>query len=156
MKTILAFSLFCIAILVIACNSGGETKKVSKEQAIADSLWHSIDEGHIAGMKVMGRLNRTQNETRRLLDSLDKLPAKARQAAVHYKTGLDSLLQKLDYADFAMNKWMGEFQFEVEKIYPDIQERIRYLTLENEKVIKMKEAILGSLARADSIYKRAL
>ncbi len=156
MKKFFVLSIFSVAVLVVSCNTEGETKKVADEQTIADSLWHSIDEGHIDGMKRMGRLNRTQNETRRLLDSLEKLPAKAKQTASEYKANLDSLLKKLDYADFAMNKWMSEFQFEVEKIYPDIKERIQYLTQENEKVTKMKDAILQSLSKADSIYKRAL
>ena len=54
----------------------------------ADSLLDDVDDGHAIAMGKMGRLNRTQQEVSRLIDSIGKLPAKAREAAAPYKAKL--------------------------------------------------------------------
>lgn len=102
----------------------------------------------------MGRLTRLEQQAKGLIDSLGKLPAKARQASVPYKLRLDSLLKDLQYADFAMNKWMEEFK--MDSAANDVKERIRYLDDEKLKISKVKEAILNSLQRADSILKKKI
>ena len=99
----------------------------------------------------MGKLTRAEQRTRRLLDSIEKLPAKAREAAVPLKVKLDSLQKDLSYAEFAMNKWMEEFN--MDSALNNVEERIDYLGSEKLKVSKVKEAILGSLQKADSILK---
>ena len=89
-----------------------------------------------------------------MLDSIDKLPAKAKQAAAPLRTKLDSLQKDLSYAEFAMNKWMEEFN--MDSAVNNVKERIDYLGSEKMKVSKVKEAILGSLQKADSILKEKL
>ena len=64
---------------------------------------------------------------------------------------LDSLKSDLSYAEFAMNKWMDEFN--VDSAIDDAKERIKYLEEERLKVTKVKEAILSSLQKADSLLK---
>ena len=70
------------------------------------------------------------------------------------KAKLDTLLKDVDYANFAMDKWMKEFKFDIEKEFPDIKARIDYLKSEEIKVDKMKESIDYSLNRADTVLKK--
>lgn len=138
-KTI--FLLLAGLILLAACKNPDE-----------DTLLNEVNDGHNAGMARMGRLTRAQQEATRLLDSLNKLPAKARQAAGPYKTKLESLLRDLDYADFSMNKWMSEFNWD--SSFANARGKISYLQTEKEKVTKVKEAIISSLQKADSLLDR--
>ena len=82
------------------------------------------------------------------------MPSKAQQAAAGTKAKLDTLLKDVDYANFAMDKWMKEFKFDIEKEFPDIKARIDYLKSEEIKVDKMKESIDYSLNRADTVLKK--
>ena len=136
-----------IAFFLIACNNGDSGPDDKKSRA--DSLYKEVDEGHIVGMSKMVNLSKMQTETNRLLDSIAKLPAKARDAAAPYKAKLDSLLKDLNYAETAMDKWMTEFKYDSAK--NDLEQRIKYLTDEKMRVGKVKEAILSSLSKADSI-----
>ncbi|HMR91513.1 MAG TPA: lipoprotein [Chitinophagaceae bacterium] len=145
---------FIALALLAACNSGGEEKKVSEEQQLVDSLWNKIDDAHMVGMKKMPKLSAVQNSIQKSLDSISKLPAKAKQAAAGAKEKLDTLLKQVEYANFAMDKWMKEFKFDIEKEYPDIKQRIEYLKSEEIKVEKMKEAIESSLGKADTVLKK--
>ena len=149
-------SLFAfVAISIIACNNAENKDNghgpATEPQTQADSLMKDVDDDHITGMAKMGRLTRAEQTTRRLLDSLAKLPVKARQAAAPLKAKLDSLQKDLSYAEFAMNKWMNEFN--MDSAVNNAEERIRYLGSEKRKVSKVKEAILSSLQKADSLLK---
>ena len=99
----------------------------------------------------MGKLTRLQQQTSHLLDSISKLPARAKQAAAPLKAKLEKLLKELDYADMAMNKWMSEYK--MDSAVGDAKARFDYLLSENTKVGKLKEAILSGIAHADSVYK---
>lgn len=156
-KKILPF-VFLFAICIISCNdsktSHNGPDQNNKPKTQADSLYKDVMNGHDIGMAKMGKLTRAEQTTRRLLDSIEKLPAKAKQAAVPLKIKLDSLQKDLSYAEFAMNKWMEEFN--MDSAVNNVQERISYLSSEKLKVSKVKEAILGSLQKADSILKQKL
>ncbi len=149
------FPLAALTIIgLLACNNSenkhnGHGQNEPKTQA--DSLMKDVMDGHNIGMAKMGKLTRAEQTTRRLLDSIDKLPAKAKQAAAPLRTKLDSLQKDLSYAEFAMNKWMEEFN--MDSAVNNVKERIDYLGSEKMKVSKVKEAILGSLQKADSILK---
>lgn len=152
-KTI--FFLAGWVLLAAACNSSGEDPgNHIPVKTKADTLLDKVNDDHNFGMARMGRLTRAQQEATRLLDSLNKLPAKARQAAIPYKTKLESLQRDLDYADFSMNKWMNEFKWD--SVFANAKEKISYLETEKEKVTKVKEAILNSLQKADSLLKKKL
>lgn len=147
-----------ITIGLVACNNS-ENKhngpdQNNKPKTQVDSLYKDVMDGHDIGMAKMGKLTRAEQTARRLLDSIEKLPAKAKQAAVPLKIKLDSLQKDLSYAEFAMNKWMEEFN--MDSAVNNVQERINYLSSEKLKVSKVKEAILGSLQKADSILKQKL
>ncbi|HET9432519.1 MAG TPA: viral A-type inclusion protein [Chitinophagaceae bacterium] len=148
MKSIV-YCVFLSVIFAMSCSNDNARSKGSKTQL--DSLLGDVIDGHNIGMAKMGRLTRAGQTTKRLLDSIAKLPEKARLAAEPLKVKLDSLQKDLSYAEFAMNKWMDEFN--VDSAINNAKERIKYLEEEKLKVTKVKEAILGSLQRADSLLK---
>ena len=119
---------------------------------MADSLWEQVMEGHDVGMAKMSKLEKAQNEANRLIDSINRLPGNLKNAAEPYKVKLDSLVKRLSYADFAMNKWMEEMNWEAKKM--EVEARINYLKDEKIKVDKMKAAILNSLSEADTLLSR--
>ena len=155
MKAVQILLVVLITITISACNSV-ENKhnghlQTNEPKTKADSLLRDVDDDHITAMAKMGRLTRAEQTTRRLLDSIAKLTAKGRQAAEQIKVKLDSLQKELSYAEFAMNKWMNEFN--MDSSVNNVQERINYLGSEKLKVSKVKEAILSSLQKADSLLK---
>lgn len=153
-KWILPFT-FLLTIAYVSCNNDAKhdnhsnTDKAPK--TIEDSLMKDIDDGHIVGMSKMAKLHKAQQNTRRILDSIAKLPAKAQKNIQVYVSKLNDAIKDLEYADFAMDKWMTEFEMDSAK--ENIEQRIKYLTDEKMKVGKMKEAILTSLQKADSLLK---
>jgi hypothetical protein len=154
MKKILS-GLGFLSIILLSCgsndnkHSGHQRDKGPRTEV--DSLYDDVMDGHDVGMAKMGRLTRAEQATRRLLDSIAKLPGKARLAAEPIRVRLDSLQKELRYAEFAMNKWMEEFN--VDSAVDNTQERVKYLAEEKLKVTKVKEAILNGLQKADSVLK---
>jgi hypothetical protein len=142
--------LMLFAITLASCNNNDQNKN-DPQATVADSLYHHVMAGHDVGMAKMGRLTRAEQTTRRLLDSIQKLPARARQLSEPLRVKLDSLQKDLSYAEFAMNKWMDDFKFDSAVNDPPL--RIKYLESENIKVSKVKNAILDGLEKADSLIK---
>ena len=151
MKNIFPLAVVLSVIFIISCgeNDTGHPGAVLKTRA--DSLLNDVMDGHNIGMGKMGRLTRAEQTTRRLLDSVAKLPANAYKVAEPLKIKLDSLQKELSYAEFAMNKWMDEFN--ADSAVDNPKDRINYLEDEKRKITKVKEAILGSLQKADSLLK---
>lgn len=136
--------LFAVLLLttagIIACNNSGK------------KLVDAINEGHNSGMARMGQLTRAQQETIRLLDSIARLPVAAREAAAPYQARLESLLQELNDADLSMNKWMNEYKWD--STFTSVRKKVGYLRVEKEKVTRVKEAIVNSLQKADSVLQQ--
>lgn len=149
MKRIL--SLLCFTLVFIACNNDKENKPATNDTQKADSLYEEVMDGHNVGMAKMSKIETARQEANRLLDSIAKLPAKAREAAQPYKAKLDTLISQLNNADLAMDKWMKEMNWD--SASNNIERRINYLTEENQKVTKVKESILNSLQNADSVLR---
>ncbi len=148
-------SLAVLAIALLSCNDSKEAdKKSDPDQALADSLQKEVDEGHNVGMARHGKLKSMKFEAERILDSISKLPAKAREAAAPLKVKLDSLVSDLATAKDNMDTWMREF--DMDSALDNIQNRIKYLTEEKLKVGKVKESIIQSLQRADSVLRKNL
>jgi hypothetical protein len=151
MKSLFAI-LFVLAITAMtSCNNSADTKNDTVTKTKADSLLDEVDDGHAVAMGKMGRLNRTEQEVSRLIDSIGKLPAKARDAAAPYKAKLESLLEELKTADVNMNQWMESFN--MDSAINNTEERIKYLATEKIKVNNVKDAVLNSLQKADSVLK---
>ncbi|HUM65796.1 MAG TPA: hypothetical protein PLV32_08130, partial [Chitinophagaceae bacterium] len=150
MKRISIVVLTGLALVLISCGGDGSKQK-SPEAKLADSLYKDVMNGHDVGMAKMGRLTRAEQTTRRLLDSIKNLPAKAQQSAEPLRIKLDSLQKDLSYAEFAMNKWMEEFN--IDSALNQLDQRIEYLKSEKIKVSKVKESILNGLEKADSVLR---
>jgi ABC-type Fe3+-hydroxamate transport system substrate-binding protein len=153
------FPLLAISLLTSCNNSSKEdhskhgTEKETPKTA-EDSLLEEVMDGHDEVMPKMGKVRGAQAQAKAMLDSIAKLPAKAQDAAVDLKKKLETLINDLNYADNAMYVWMTEFKRD--SAVNNVQERLRYLTSEKGKVAKVKEAVLGGLARADSLFKAKL
>lgn len=153
------FSLLIIFLAInflTACNNSDKKDNTSTKvtKTLADSLEKEVMDGHNVGMAKYGKLTAKQNEAQRLLDSLGKLPAKAREAAGSLKIKLDELVEELRSAKSGMDKWMDEYN--MDSAVNNINQRIKYLTDEKVKVSKIKESILNSLQKADSLLKAQL
>jgi len=144
-----------LVVSIVACNDAENDHsghgKNNGPRTQVDSLIESVDEDHIIGMSKMGRLTRAEQTTRRLLDSIAKLPARARQAAEPFTVKLETLQKELSDAESAMDKWMVEYR--EDSLQNNVEERIEYLSSEKLKVTKVKEAILSGLQKADSLIK---
>ncbi len=140
----------CLALSLsffISCgNAGGDSLK-----AKVDSLYDQVLKGHDAGMARMGKLTDLRSRTQRAIDSIDRLPAQAKEGLSAFRAQLENAAGELSRAEISMNQWMKEINFDT--LQSDIKDRIDYLTSENEKVTRVKEAITGSIQKADSLLK---
>lgn len=142
------------ASAIVACNNSNDGKQTTTEpQTKADSLLHEVLEGHDVAMAAqMTKMKKAKEGVQQLIDSVSKLPSKANDAISSYKEKLYNTLSELTYADNAMNKWMNEFNYDSAK--NNIEERVKYLTDEKLKVDHVKDAMLSSLQKADSLLKK--
>src|SRR6185503_10626277 len=143
-----------VLLLIIACNN--TEQKVEEHphsseipQTHADSLMADVMEGHDVGMAKMGRLRTMQKNVEATLDSIAKLPSKAKAATEPYKVKMEGVLQDLKSARSGMEKWMDEFN--MDSAVNNMEQRIKYLADEKLRVSKVKEDILSSLQKADSL-----
>jgi hypothetical protein len=95
-----------------------------------------------------------QKKVQEVLDSISKLPSKAKAATEPYKVKMEEVLQDLKSARAGMEKWMDEFN--MDSAVNNMEQRIKYLTDEKLRVSKVKEDILSSLQKADSLIKAKL
>ena len=154
MKNIALFGILIVGLTIIACNNSKSDTKVDPLKAQADSLEKEVMDGHDVAMPKSMKIPKLQKEAQRLIDSISTLPAKAKQAAAPLKAKLEELINELNYADNAMNKWMAEINFD--SAANNLEQRIKYFADEKIKVNKVKEAVLNSIAKADSLLKAKL
>jgi hypothetical protein len=141
-----------LILLLAACNNAEESHNAKTARSAEDSLVDKVNEGHEVAMNNMGKLDRAKQEVNHLIDSLKELPAKAQAQAAPLKAKLDGLLLDLDNAYNSMNKWMDEY--EPDSAISNAEEKVKYFMSENEKVTQVKNAILSSLGKADSVLKK--
>lgn len=153
MRTFLVLS---IAFYLSACQNTAP-KTVDRKDGYTvvlktreDSLYHEVMQGHDIGMAKMGRLRGHLKRIQHELDSLNKLSEK--KPDQNYQQTLIDLQEELNYADYSMYTWMGEFKADSAK--EDKTKRLAYLESEKIKVNKVKENILNGLQRADSLLKK--
>ncbi len=152
MKKLFIPILAFLMIFTAGCNNSTDNKTDNTAKAQEDSVFRLVMDGHNVGMAKMGKLSKAQIEVKRLLDSISKLPASAVKAAEPLKSKLDTLLKDLGNAESGMNKWMEDFSYDTLKT--DLKERINYLSNETISVNGIKEKILGSLQKADSLLHK--
>ncbi|HEV8285387.1 MAG TPA: hypothetical protein VGQ09_13815 [Chitinophagaceae bacterium] len=149
MKKLLGFAIG--TFLFIACNNSGSPKE-NEAKSNADSLMNEVMEGHNVGMSKMSKLNEAQKKVQHAIDSLSKLPMEQRKNSTAYKMQLDSILDRLKYANYAMDRWMEEFNMDSASNNEEM--RFKYLESEKIKIAKVNEAMLSSLQKADSLLKQ--
>ncbi|HWR33171.1 MAG TPA: hypothetical protein VN451_06590, partial [Chitinophagaceae bacterium] len=141
--------------LVISCNNSGEKKENGSDKNMlgqqADSLYKDVLKGHDEGMAGWMHIEKKQKEINRLLDSIAKLPGKAKTDADELKSKLMEAGTALQSAYDEMDKWMSEIKLDSAKDNPE--QRIKYFTEEKLKVNRVKDAVNNSLQKADSLLK---
>ena len=152
----LIIAIVTLAIFV-ACNNSSAGDEKNRKDGFSDSpknkedsLFHEVMNGHDIGMARMGRVSKYLTQIQHALDSINKLPETKLDAT--YQQSLIDLQEDLNYAEYGMSSWMDGFKIDSAK--GDMEKRIQYLEGEKEKVMKVKEAILGALQRADSIFTK--
>ena len=150
-----------LSLVLFACNNDKATTgsdAAGSPQSQADSLEKIVVEAHDIAMPKWHKIPEIQKEARRLLDSLAKLPAAARKAAEPYMANLNGLVKDLDSANLKMESWMDAYGQKIMSLNADttlaaLQEKISYLTSQQVEVGAVKEAVLQSIAKADSLLK---
>jgi len=148
---LVALTLF---VLLAACKdkptddttrTNGYTKDLKSKQ---DSLFEEVMAGHDVGMARMGQLTGYLTKVKASIDSAKKQkPLNQANIVV-----LESIRADLNQADFSMNRWMEEFKLDSAENNEPV--RTAYLESERDKVNRIKERILNSLKRADSLYSK--
>jgi len=118
----------------------------------ADSLYGQVMEMHDLVMPKMGKVRGAQKRAQALLDSIGALPTRTAATLTPYKKELETLVSDLNYADYAMDQWMMEFNLDSGK--NNVEVRLAYLRAELDKVTKVKDAVINSLAKADTLLKK--
>lgn len=114
-----------------------------------DSLFHDVMAGHDAGMAKMGKLSGLIKTVKHQLDSIQQLPAAARNSATQYQLALNGVLADLQKAEAGMNEWMEKFSIDSAKGNPDA--RVKYLESEKSAVNNVRDQMINSINAADSI-----
>jgi paraquat-inducible protein B len=123
--------------LSIACNNSGREEQNAK----ADSLLSEVIKGHNVAMARSEKISQAEARVQAAIDSISRLPSDIQTNLAGYKIQLDS-----------MDKWMEEFDMDSAK--DDIQKRIEYLESEKIKVLKVRDVMINSLQKADSILRQ--
>lgn len=115
-----------------------------------DSLLQEVMDGHDVGMARMLKISKYQQKVKVAIDSIGKLPVGKRDK--NYLKTLEELKEQLSYAENSMNMWMEGFKMDSLKDQPSL--RLTYLEQQKASVVKVKEAILSSLERTDSLFNK--
>jgi hypothetical protein len=144
--------------LLMACNNSNNAGVIDNNNSNkstkthSDSLMDEVMEGHNIGMAKMSKLNVTKNKIQQVLDSISKLPTNLQKSFTQYKMQLDSTFNRLTFANYAMDKWMEEFN--MDSAANNEEKRVEYLESEKTKISKVNEAMISSLQKADSLLKK--
>lgn len=159
MKSFL-ISLTFLSLSLLACNSEEPHEHSADHQhgqeekplTLADSLYKEVMDAHDAVMPKMGKVRGAQKRAQELIDSISGLKGQSLKDNQQLKKDLEQLVSDLNYADYAMDQWMTDFNLDSGSTNPAV--RIQYLSDEKSRVGKVKEAILNSLTKADSLLKK--
>lgn len=143
-------------IIFNACNNASSDKAADRENGYStapstkvDSLLEDIGQAHDFGMSKMHKLIGLQKSLSHYLDSMNTLTVPLSEKAKAYVQSMINARNDLNKADSAMNNWMDKFT--PDSAQNNIDQRIKYLESEKEKVGKVKELLSTSINRADSL-----
>src|SRR5689334_7986471 len=139
-----------VVLLLIGCNnSNNATDSTARTtESAPDSLMHDILKQHDVGMAKMNKISAAKARIQQALDSIVKLPTKS----VQYRMELDSVFNRLTFADRGMETWMNEFN--MDSLKDNKQEQVKYLESEKTKISKVTENMVISLQKADSVLMK--
>jgi len=144
---------FLFVILVLSCNnSNTATDSTKTTESASDTLMHDILKQHDVGMAKMNKITETKSRIQRALDSLANLPTDLQNKSVQYRMELDSVFNRLTFADRHMETWMNEFN--MDSLKDNKEEQVKYLESEKTKISQVTEEMIGSLQKADSALKK--
>ena len=146
--------MFVVLIVFASCQeSGSDSASTDRKDGYTkdlksrkDSLYQEVMDGHDIGMARMGKIGGYLKSVNASIDSLKKL----KSADTSKLPVLRSIAADLNQAEYGMNRWMEEFVLDSAENNEPV--RVAYLESERDKVNRVKERILGSLKRADSLY----
>src|SRR5687767_11419692 len=125
----------------------GYTKNLKTKQ---DSVFQEVMDGQDVGMAKMGKISGYLKTIQASLDSAKK----QKSADKNIVAALKSVSADLSQAEYSMNRWMEEFKLDSAENNEPV--RIAYLESERDKINKIRDRIMNSLKRADSLYGRDL
>ena len=141
-------------LLVISCNNSNiATDNATKTtESASDSLMHDILKQHDVGMAKMSKITEAKNKIQQALDSLVKLPTDLQKKSVQYRMELDSVFNRLTFADRHMETWMNEFN--MDSLKENKEGQVKYFESEKVKISKVTEEMTISLQKADSVLRK--
>ncbi len=140
--------LFIIgSFLCFAC-SNTPSEKTTPQTALADSLLKQVIDVHDIAMPQMFKLERLKKEAITVSDSLKKVVPRNKEKIAE----LEQLFKELISADAAMQDWMNGFQYDTLKSNPS--ERVSYIEAQLKSATIMKNAVLNSIAKADTLLSK--
>lgn len=141
------------ALVLLACNNekGEAGDSPEKETSLLDSLEDQVWDGHDVGMAKYGKLRSMKLKAEMMIDSIARLPAAEKQQAADLRERLTQLVRDLTDAKDGMDTWMRQFRDTKDSAKDDPDLRAQFLRDEIMRVNKVRDDILNSLARADSL-----
>ena len=143
--------LLAIIVLCASCNNSSNTNgRIPKSQS--DSLLADVLKSHDAAMSKMEKIDGAKNKIQHVIDSISNLSYSLQKSSRVYKMQLDSTFNRLTFANYAMEKWMNEFNMDTLK--NNETERVHYLQSEKLKITRVNDVMLSSLKKADSVLNK--
>ena len=141
-------------LLFISCNSSStSTEKSNKTtESASDSLMHEILKQHDVGMAKMNKISEAKNRIQHNLDSISKLSFDLQKKSVQYTMELDSVFNRLTFADSHMETWMNEFN--MDSLKDNQAEQVKYLESEKKKISQVNDEMISSLHKVDSLLQK--
>jgi hypothetical protein len=141
-------------LLFISCNSSNtSTEKSNKTtESASDSLMHEILKQHDVGMAKMNKISEAKNRIQHNLDSISKLSFDLQKKSVQYRMELDSVFNRLTFADSHMETWMNEFN--MDSLKDNQAEQVKYLESEKKKISQVNDEMISSLHKVDSLLEK--
>jgi hypothetical protein len=143
--------LLAVILLCASCNNSSDTSRKAPGSQ-ADSLLADILKSHDAAMAKMSKIDVEKNKIQHAIDSITLLSYRLQKNSAEYKLQLDSTFNWLTFANYAMEKWMNEFNMDTLK--NNEAERANYMQSEKLKITKVNEVMLNSLQKADSVLNK--
>lgn len=140
--------LLSMSLFLAACGDGGSAEQNAEELAAAskqmqDSLWQQMMNVHDEVMPQMGEMNRVSQD----------LKAKAAELEDEAQSEpIEEVAESLDQAHEGMMEWMSNLQ-PLDKVRAEMgtDEVNSYLKAETEKIAKVKEDMMTSLAKGKAV-----